>query len=46
LSFREIGAIKKKEMTEKEDKEKQAQQTFASTQAYDLFYKIIFNRII
>ena len=31
LSFREIGAIKKKEMTEKEAKEKQAQQISAST---------------
>jgi hypothetical protein len=37
LSFREIGAIKKKEMMKKEAKEKQAQQTFASTRAYDLF---------
>jgi hypothetical protein len=37
LSFREIGAIKKKEMTEKENKEKKAQQIFASTRAYDLF---------
>jgi hypothetical protein len=37
LSFREIGAVKKKEMTEREAKEKQAQQTFASTRAYDLF---------
>jgi hypothetical protein len=37
LSFREIGAIKKKEMTEKEAKEGQARQAFASTQAYDLF---------
>ena len=30
LSFREIGAIKKKEMTEKESKEKQTQQTQAA----------------
>ena len=37
LSFREIGAIKKKEMTEKEAKEGQAQEAFTSTQAYDLF---------
>jgi hypothetical protein len=37
LSFREIGAIKKKEMTEKETKEGQARQAFASTRAYDLF---------
>ena len=33
LSFREIGAIKKKEMTEKEAKEGQAQEAFASTQS-------------
>ena len=31
LSFKEIGAIKKKEMTEKEAKEGQARQAFAST---------------
>jgi hypothetical protein len=34
LSFRDIGAIKKKAEEEKEAKQGQAQQTFASTQAY------------
>jgi hypothetical protein len=37
LSFREIGAIKKKEMIEKETKEGQAQQMYLSTHAYKLF---------
>ena len=34
ISFRDIGAIKKKAEGEKEAKQGQAQQTFASTQAY------------
>jgi dimeric dUTPase (all-alpha-NTP-PPase superfamily) len=37
LSFRDIGAIKKKAEEEKEAKEGQSQQIFASTQAYNLF---------
>ncbi|MGB7638730.1 MAG: hypothetical protein WBL88_14295 [Nitrososphaeraceae archaeon] len=37
LSFRDIGAIKKKAEEEKEAKQGQLQQTFASTQAYKLF---------
>ena len=37
LSFRDIGAIKKKAEEEKEAKQGQAQQIFASTQAYKLF---------
>jgi hypothetical protein len=37
ISFRDIGAIKKKAEEEKEAKQGQAQQIFASTQAYKLF---------
>ena len=37
MSFRDIGAIKKKAEEEKEAKQGQAQQIFASTQAYKLF---------
>ena len=37
LSFRDIGAIRKKAEEEKEAKQGQLQQTFASTQAYKLF---------
>jgi hypothetical protein len=37
MSFRDIGAIKKKAEEEKEAKQGQLQQTFASTQAYKLF---------
>jgi DNA-binding NarL/FixJ family response regulator len=36
MSFRDIGAIKKKAEEEKEAKQGQLQQTFASTQAYKL----------
>jgi DNA-binding Lrp family transcriptional regulator len=37
MSFRDIGRIVDKEEKEKEAKKKHAQQTFASTQAYNLF---------
>ena len=37
MSFRDIGAIVDKKEKEKEAKQGQAQQTFASTQAYKLF---------
>jgi hypothetical protein len=37
LSFRDIGAIKKKAEEEKEAKQGQARQTMLSTQAYNLF---------
>src|SRR5689334_18454416 len=37
LSFRDIGVIKKKAEEEKEARQGQLQQTFASTQAYKLF---------
>ena len=37
MSFRDIGRIVDKEENEKEAKKKHAQQTFASTQAYNLF---------
>jgi hypothetical protein len=41
LSFRDIGVIKKKAEEEKEAKQGQAQQIFASTQAYKLFRRQI-----
>ena len=37
MSFRDIGAIKKKAEEEKEAKQGQARQTMLSTQAYNLF---------